>query len=99
MEAIVTSLDPDVRSVVSGRDFFDIHTTRKIFSTYLPASKELVVMDLAESDNPHIVDIKKLSSPQLKIDSKTAVVQKSDGTVYFTGGFDEGRNRSHNFVA
>lgn len=53
-------------------------------------------MDMTESDNPQIVDIKKLASSQLKIDSKTAIVQKNDGTVYFTGGFDEGRNRSHN---
>lgn len=53
-------------------------------------------MDMTDSDNPHTVDIKKLASSQLKIDLKTAVVQKSDGTVYFTGGFDEGRNRSHN---
>lgn len=87
-----------MRTVVSGRDFFEIQTPRKIFTTYLPAARELVVMDLSSSDQPHIVDIKKLSSPQLKIDAKTAVVQKSDGTVYFTGGFDEARNKSHNFV-
>ena len=55
-------------------------------------------MDLTESDHPHVVDIKHLSSPQLKIDSKTAVVQKNDGTVYFTGGFDESRSKSHNYV-
>lgn len=55
-------------------------------------------MDLTESDHPHLVDIRKLSSTQLKIDAKSAIVQRNDGTVYFAGGFDDTRNRSHNYV-
>ena len=46
------------------------------------------------ADTAH-ADIKKLSSAQLKIDAKSAVVQQADGAVYFSGGFDEGRGRSH----
>lgn len=87
-----------VRSVISGRDFFDIGHTRKVFSNFVPKSKELVIMDIEDIERPHVVDVKKLSSRQLKICFRTGVVQKPDGTVYFTGGMDEGRGKVHNLV-
>ena len=64
----------------------------------MPKSKELVIMDIEDIERPHVVDVKKLSSRQLKICFRTGVVQKPDGTVYFTGGMDEGRGKVHNLV-
>lgn len=88
-----------VRSVISGREFFELGHTRKIFSNFLPKSKELVIMDIEDVERPHVVEVKKLSSRQLKIDFRTAVIQRPDGTVYFTGGVDEARGKVHNSVA
>lgn len=87
-----------MRSVISARDFFDHSQTRKVFSNFLPKSKELVIMDVEDVERPYVIDVKKLSSKQLKICSRTASIQRPDGSVFFTGGIDESRNKPHNSV-
>jgi len=84
------------RTTIAGKNFFDLSSQRKIFSHYLPRSKELITIDVSDSSNYVALQSRRLENRELKIDAKTGVIQRPDGSVYFTGGYDDLKYRSHN---
>ncbi len=87
-----------MRTIINNKNFFDLGITRKYFAHFLPKSKELQIINIDNPNMPQQVEIKKLRSPQLKIDSKTSVIQRPENIVYFTGGSDENKSKVHNYV-
>lgn len=94
----ISSLGRFMKTTIAGKNFFDMSSQRKIFSHYIASSKELVVVDLENSNYPTKMQERRLESRDLKIDFRTSLIQRPDGVVFFTGGFDDLRRRAHNLV-
>lgn len=85
------------KTVISGKEFFDMTSVNKYFCHYSPKMKELSIVDVEMPDAPRLVGVKMLNSKQLKIDSRTSFIQRPDGMIYFTGGVDDSKDRPHPF--
>lgn len=65
----------------------------RLWSHYCVKTKELSIVELDDSNNPTVTE-RKISAKSFKIDSRSAHTQLKNGSVVFTGGWDEAANRA-----
>jgi len=83
--------------LIDRSDFYDLSVQARVFSHYCVKTKELTVVELDDTANPHVTE-RKISARAFKIDSRSAHTQLKNGSVVFTGGWDETSNRAHSSV-